>query len=513
MNVQVDVLSAPVAQPSGSSDLEVLFRLTDRLYRSREPTEVHAAALDAITEGLGCQRASILLFDQDGVMDFVAWRGLSDGYRHAVRGHTPWQPQDRDPPPIFVSDIDETDESDSIKAIIRAEDIRALGFIPLVAHGTVVGKFMTYYAEPRRFPEREINLAVTIARQVGFSIERGHSEAARAEAERHLRESEERFRLMSEDAPVMIWMSDASGRCLHLNRMLRNFWGVEADGIKNFNWSDTMHPDDAARIGSEIFEAMTQRKSATIRGRYRSTNGSYRVLHTTARPRFSGNGDFLGMIGVNLDLTEQERAEATQRVLIDELNHRVKNTLATVQSLAMQTFRDVPESKDARDRFTGRLIALARAHDVLTSRQWESADLMEIADRALEPFRNGHDRIAKHGPAIHLTPKQTLSISLALHELATNAVKYGALSNEAGSVSLQWEVLDDAASRCLRLLWREENGPPVRPPVRQGFGSRLIGKNLAGELNGEARIDYLPGGVVASIVCPVQPAAKTEPAP
>jgi PAS domain S-box-containing protein len=315
---------------------------------------------------------------------------------------------------------------------------------------------------------------------------------------------------MSEDAPVMIWMSDAAGRCLHLNRLLRDFWGVRADGLEDFNWSDTMHPDDAERIGAEIFDAMTRRKGAIIRGRYRNADGAFRVLHTTARPRFSGDGEFLGMIGVNLDLTEQERAEATQRVLIDELNHRVKNTLATVQSLAMQTFRDVPDSKDARDRFTGRLVALARAHDILTSRRWESADVMQIVDRALEPFRNGHDRISKQGPAIHLTPKQTLSISLALHELATNAVKYGALSNEAGSVILAWEILPGTDGVRLRLVWREENGPPVTPPVRQGFGSRLIGKNLAGELNGEVQIDYLPAGVVASIVCPLPLGEKME---
>src|SRR3569832_71535 len=268
-------------------ELTALYRLTDRLYRSKSADDVYAAALDAIVGTLGCARASILLFDEQGVMDFVAWRGLSEHYRTALRGHSPWKPGDRDPEPIFVTDIGETDESDAVKAKIAAEDIRALGFIPLVANGIVVGKFMTYYPEPRHFAQHEIELAVTIARQVGFSIERMRAEAAHRTVEAELRESEERFRLMSEHAPVMIWMSDAQGGCLHLNRMLREFWGVDADRLASFDWQDTMHPEDAAHIGGQIWNALQKRMSVTIVGRYNSAlDDEYHVLETHARPRF-----------------------------------------------------------------------------------------------------------------------------------------------------------------------------------------------------------------------------------
>ena len=223
--MQNAVIAKAVEQVAGDrvDELTALYRLTDRLYRARTADDVYNAALDAIVGTLGCERASILLFDDQGVMSFVAWRGLSDRYRTNLRGHSPWKPGDSDPSPIFVSDIEDTDESAAVKATILGEGIRALGFIPLVADGIVVGKFMTYYPQARRFAQHEIELAVTIARQVGFSIERMRADVGRRAAEAELRESEERFRLISEHAPVMIWMSDQQGGCLHLNRMLREF--------------------------------------------------------------------------------------------------------------------------------------------------------------------------------------------------------------------------------------------------------------------------------------------------
>jgi len=129
--------------------------------------------------------------------------------------------------------------------------------------------------------------------------------------EENLRESEARFRLMSENAPVMIWMSDALGKCLHLNQMLRSFWGVAEGEIPTFDWAQTMHPDDAAAIGKSMVGAIRSRTSAVIKGRYLNAAGEYRVPHTDARPRVSPTGQFLRMIGVNVDMTEQEDARAT----------------------------------------------------------------------------------------------------------------------------------------------------------------------------------------------------------
>jgi CHASE1-domain containing sensor protein len=186
-------------------------------------------------------------------------------------------------------------------------------------------------------------------------------------------------------------------------------------------------------------------------------------------------------------------SEAHLQLLVNELNHRVKNTLATVQSLIWQTLRGAEVDEDVRQRLDARLMALSSAHNVLTRENWSSADIPTVIEEALAPFRGplAH-RIRLDGPAARVAPKAALALSMAVHELATNAVKYGALSGEAGRVDLRWERVD--ASH-LRLTWRESGGPPVEPPARKGFGARLIERGLAHDLGGEVRIAYHPAGV------------------
>ena len=291
------------------SELTTLSRFTERLQSSETPNEVYAAALNAICETLGCDRASVPLFDSTSIMRFVAWRGLSEEYRRAVDGHSPWVSDQRNPDPICINDIDQADLPDALKTVIEHEGIRALTFIPLTNKNKLIGKFMTYYREPRAFSVEEVRLASTIARQLATAV-------ARQFAEEQLRETEERFRLMSEHAPVMIWMSDPQGKCLHLNAMLRAFWNVDEAEIPWFSWGDTMHPDDAAEIGSAMMKAVSTQSSVAIKGRYREAkSGRYRVLHTDARPRFSLTGEFIGMIGVNVDITAQE--EGRRRIATD----------------------------------------------------------------------------------------------------------------------------------------------------------------------------------------------------
>ncbi len=306
---------------------------------------------------------------------------------------------------------------------------------------------------------------------------------------------------MSEHAPVMIWMSDPNGRCLHLNKQLRDFWGVSNDGLDQFDWSATMHPDDAAEIGRSMQEAMAKRESVSIKGRYRRADGSYRVLQTDARPRMA-NGEFLGMIGVNVDITEREsaeaarlRAESERELLVAELKHRVNNTLGVVQAIARQTFCGADEG--ARAAFDGRISALARSHDLLTQTKWERVSLLELARTALQ-LQNGEARVSLGGPAISLEPRHALAIGLVLHELFTNALKYGALSKNEGRIALDWALIDRSGPQ-LKLLWRESGGPTVSLPSRKGFGSVLLERTLKGDLDGDVNMDFLPSGLVCSI--------------
>lgn len=188
-------------------------------------------------------------------------------------------------------------------------------------------------------------------------------------------------------------------------------------------------------------------------------------------------------------------------MLINELNHRVKNTLAVIQSIAGKTFSDTRDPRASRRAFEGRLMALAAAHDLLTSESWEAAELGSLIKMTLRPFA-AEQRLEVSGPDLRVRPQAAVSLSLALHELATNAAKYGALSNDKGRVTIRWTVTRGDLSM-FRLVWRERGGPEVIPPPKSGFGSRLITQGLSGELGGPVTLDFAPDGVICAIEAPV----------
>jgi two-component sensor histidine kinase len=193
------------------------------------------------------------------------------------------------------------------------------------------------------------------------------------------------------------------------------------------------------------------------------------------------------------------RGEMLHDLLIEELNHRVKNTLAILQAIAMQTFRSATRAE--RQKFEGRLGALAEAHNLLSSEKWRGSELKDVLDRVLQPYViNAPERVKRFGPRVPLSPRIAVVLSMVVHEIATNAAKYGALSNESGTVGIDWEVLPGSTGdEVLRLIWTESGGPPVTAPVHRGFGSRLIERSARDQLGGEATVDFLPRGVVYTI--------------
>jgi two-component sensor histidine kinase len=240
-----------------------------------------------------------------------------------------------------------------------------------------------------------------------------------------------------------------------------------------------------------------------FRARFRNARGAFRVLETEARPRLSGRGEFLGMIGVNIDVTEHEEAAAQRALLLAEMSHRVKNTLAVVQAIARQTFRQA-ETPEAGRAFAGRLAALAATHDLLIRDSWDSAPLTRLVVDALRGDDSRGARVVVSGPEVLLPPKQAVALTLALHELFTNAMKYGALSNDAGRIAVAWRTGEGA----LHLAWSETDGPPVAPPERRGFGSVLIERALVHDCDATVRLEYPPSGVTCRIEMPLPPAGR-----
>jgi PAS domain S-box-containing protein len=212
------------------------------------------------------------------------------------------------------------------------------------------------------------------------------------------------------------------------------------------------------------------------------------------------------------EIAERREAEKHRELLINELNHRVKNTLATVQSIAAQTLRTSALEAEVRNRLDARLIALSDAHNLLTEHNWAGATLDEVVERALRPHRSEREvRFYIEGPEVQLSPKTALAFAMALHELATNAIKYGALSTDVGHVTLRWQVDQKNGEPRLQMVWEERGGPTVTPPSRKGFGTRLIERGLTAELGGSVQLTYPASGVVCTIDAPLPPAAHRAP--
>lgn len=249
--------------------------------------------------------------------------------------------------------------------------------------------------------------------------------------------------------------------------------------------------------------------SARFRGAANTALGTPRYWDVQVSPIFGDDGKPSHLLSISRDITEEHEAAAAlkdaaerQAMLTQELEHRIKNTLATVSAIANQTMQGDAHA-DVRRAFTARLITLSRAHDILTKTSWLGAPIKEVVEGALAPHRTGRNRIDVSGPDLDLQPRQALGLSLAVHELATNAIKYGALASASGSIDITWSRGDEFPAG-LRFVWKESGGPEVTEPQldKKGFGSRLIERMLANDFGGTVKTTYASSGVVCELVAP-----------
>jgi PAS domain S-box-containing protein len=346
----------------------------------------------------------------------------------------------------------------------------------------------------------------------------------RHRTEEDLRESQARLSSLTDNVPAcMVYqISDAADyrdrKLLYISRTCERLNGIPAEEVQAdlSLLYELVLPQYRERMLAKEVEAVRERKAFDMEFEMRhGRTGEVRWHRLVVTPRQMANGSYV-WDGLQIDITDHKRAEEHLRLLVNELNHRVKNTLATVQSLAAQSFSGLGTHGDddlraARSAFEARLFALARGHDVLTRENWEGANLSDVLAEACAPYRaNAGEctRIAIDGPDLRVSPPVALSLSMTLHELFTNALKYGALSRSSGRIRISWSTPTDAAGLRLLMRWEERGGPPVKPPSRTGFGSRLIQKGLARELNGTAHIAYEPAGVVCTIDVPVSWASE-----
>ena len=326
-----------------------------------------------------------------------------------------------------------------------------------------------------------------------------------------LADSEARYRLAVESATdYAIFTIDLAGRITGWNTGAQNLLGWDEDEVVGHPANVIFTPeDDRHAVPEEEMRLAVQDGRADDNRWHLRKDGARFWANGLMMPMRDDDGGLAGFLKILRDRTDARRASDHKELLINELNHRVKNTLATVQAFTTQTLRTATSLPEAREAITARLIALAKAHDVLTAECWEGADLAQIVADALRVHAGDGQRCTWKGNPVRVTPRVALALSMMLHELATNALKYGALSNETGTVAVAWGLActDGTTSGTklrLGLRWKETGGPPVLPPTRRGFGSRMIERGLAAELDGEVWMGFEPAGVVCTVDMPFE---------
>ena len=317
------------------------------------------------------------------------------------------------------------------------------------------------------------------------------------EAELALLHSEMRTRLALEAADLGTWEAIPAIDVIHGDARARELLQHDPDEVFDYatHFLARIHPADRDTVDAHIRGALSAAGDGRVDAEYRILveDGGERWIHSRAAV-VKQAGERRRLVGTVRDITAEKTADAHRQLLSNELQHRVKNTLAVVQGIVSQSLRNVATPAEARDAIISRLVTLGRAHDVLTRTSWIAAPIAEIIGGATLAHGIRETRLALSGPPINLTARAALALSMVMHELCTNAIKYGALSNETGLVEIGWSVAGDPRDAILTVLWKESGGPEVSAPTRKGFGSRLIETSISSDL-GKASLEFAPEGV------------------
>ncbi|KQR82167.1 histidine kinase [Sphingomonas sp. Leaf343] len=350
-------------------------------------------------------------------------------------------------------------------------------------------------------------LDVTLERHRLQQLERDRDSLSAEVARREvaLAEREARLALALEAGGLGTWTIDLPAwRLSYSPSSLVNFGRPAGEVLSMEGMLACVHPSDRELVTASLNAAIEQDVRYDIEYRILTPAGEQRWIHSQGSLQRRADGSPLAISGFSSNISARKFAEEQRGVLAQELTHRVKNTLATVGAVVSQTLRDAASLDAARKAVSGRIASLASAHELLLKDEIEGAAIGDIVKRVLDPFMDsGGTRFSANGPTVRLTPEVTLALSMALHELATNAIKYGALSVPDGQVTIRWAVEGGEAQRRFSFSWAELGGPAVVPPTRVGFGTRMIERVLSRHVRGKAEISYLPEGVRFEIKAPI----------
>ena len=369
----------------------------------------------------------------------------------------------------------------------------------LTPDGMPLGTLCVLDGKPRTLTADQQRTLEALGRQVMTHFELRRLLARKRSDEKELRESETRGRLALEAAELGAWEAIPATSQVYGDARARELLGHDVAGELSFDaFLAHIHADDRERFAAAVGAVIEGAHDGRLDLEFRiSAEGSDAHWRRTRAQVIKLPGERHRLVGTIRDISAERAAEEHRKLLNNELQHRVKNTLGVVQGIVTQSLRLVATPAEARDAIASRLSTLAHAHDLLTQTSWKAAPITAIIEGAVLAHCADPERVTATGPRLELKARSALALSMALHELFTNAVKYGSLSNATGTVSLVWTVtpMPDGSSDRIELVWQERGGPPVVAPTRVGFGTRLTGSSLAGDLGGPGTIDYAPTGV------------------
>ncbi len=478
--------------------LVLLNQVANNLILGDEPQQHLKAAFDAVAKELGADYYFNYRVDENdgGSLILGLSRGLDAAQQAALHRIALGQhlcgrvAQSRQVQAI--ESIHRRDDESS--AAMRAMGIRAYAGLPLLAHDRLLGTIAFASSRRTHFSEADVELLRTLADQFAATLDR-------ARLLKTMRENETRYRLALKAGRMGTWETDfvtgtrtwsEEGMALFGLPSSRGRIGGEADEFRA-----ALHPDDRHLV--QRFHKLAETED-TFAAEYRIVQPGGEIIWLSGRGRVvsrDANGKPLRLVNIVTDITERKGTEEHIQLLMREISHRSRNLLSVVQAIAGQTARTAGSMQEFETRFSRRLLGLAASHDLLVHEGWRGAPLAELVRQQLAPFAGPQSaRLAISGPDVILTTEAAQAIGLALHELATNAIKYGALANATGKVTISWTFeTDPDGAPALRLSWIEDGGPPVTPPSRKGFGHVVIERMVAQALNGGVIMDFAPRGL------------------
>ncbi|MHC4428120.1 MAG: sensor histidine kinase [Planctomycetota bacterium] len=399
---------------------------------------------------------------------------------------------------VIVEDVMTHPYWAEFRDLAQRAGLRACWSHPILSSsGRILGTFAMYYREPRQPDSTDLELITFAAHIAGITIERAQTEEA-------VQAGERRFQALVENAPVCICEIDLDGRLVSMNRVgVRMAGAQDAAEIAGKSFLECVAGHDRTRVSAQLERAYGGEAVELEFNSHESLG--LRILSMSLTPLTDNDGRVVRLMGVTQDITERREAEQRRALMVQELDHRVKNNLATVLSIAHQTAEGSTTLEDFEDSFNGRIRSMAVAHEMLAQSSWQSVELFEMLTRLLKPYRReNRNRIVLTGPVLSIPARVAAPLCMVLHELAVNAAKHGALSNTEGQVTLTWtREVDDEGREILDGRWVESGGPPVAPPARKGRGTNLIERMIGYQLHGRASLSFDPGGVECRLSVPV----------